>query len=143
MSDPRPANCRFRLQDEGKDYPRSSCPACGRTVTTGLGNKCDVYPPTPADGDADAPLPEKDGKSSAITDWKAGFADGYAAGTRDTLNSSVSKAEREMLRKALREMVYETTHLSPVQDDGSHWAKISGSALAQARAALSGSKDNG
>jgi len=39
-TDSRPANCRFRLQDEGKPYPRSSCAACGRTITTGLGKSC-------------------------------------------------------------------------------------------------------
>lgn len=42
----------------------------------------------------------------------------------------------EQLRKALSAMVYETTHLSPMHDDGSHWCSISGEALAQARAAL-------
>lgn len=36
----RPANCRFRLQDEGKPYPRSACQACGAKVTTGLGKSC-------------------------------------------------------------------------------------------------------
>lgn len=38
--DNRPAQCRFRLQDEGKGYPRSSCSACGKTITTGLGTHC-------------------------------------------------------------------------------------------------------
>lgn len=38
--DRRPANCRFRLQDEGRAYPRSSCAACGKTITTGLGVAC-------------------------------------------------------------------------------------------------------
>lgn len=38
--DKRPANCRFRLQDEGKPYPRSSCTACGKSVATGLGSHC-------------------------------------------------------------------------------------------------------
>lgn len=38
--DTRPTNCRFRLQDEGKAYPRSSCQACGKGVTTGLGSRC-------------------------------------------------------------------------------------------------------
>ncbi len=38
--DTRPASCRFRLQYEGKPYPRSSCTACGKTVMTGLGNHC-------------------------------------------------------------------------------------------------------
>lgn len=40
MTDPRPADCRFRLQDEGKAYPRSSCTACRRSVTQGLGKRC-------------------------------------------------------------------------------------------------------
>lgn len=38
--DKRPANCRHRLQDEGKSYPRSGCAACGKTITTGLGREC-------------------------------------------------------------------------------------------------------
>ena len=42
---------------------------------------------------------------------------------------------------ALREMIYETTHLSPQEDDGSHWCKISKSALEKARAALEGKKE--
>lgn len=41
----RPPNCRFRLQDEGKAYPRSSCAACGKTVTTGLGKGCTFATP--------------------------------------------------------------------------------------------------
>jgi hypothetical protein len=36
----RPKDCRFRLADENKPYPRSSCQACGKTVMTGLGKKC-------------------------------------------------------------------------------------------------------
>lgn len=40
--DSRPAQCRFRLQDEGKGYPRSACAACGKTITTGLGTHCTV-----------------------------------------------------------------------------------------------------
>ena len=85
MSDPRPVNCRFRLQDEGKAYPRSSCMSCGRSVLGGLGNRCGVYQPTTAEGDGEPPLPKKDGKPTATADWKAGFADGYAAGTRDAI----------------------------------------------------------
>lgn len=40
------------------------------------------------------------------------------------------------LRGALRQMVYETTHLSPMEDDGSHKCRISAAALADARSAL-------
>ena len=38
MTDTRPLNCRFRLQDEGKAYPRSGCQACG--LNLGVGNIC-------------------------------------------------------------------------------------------------------
>lgn len=41
-----------------------------------------------------------------------------------------------ILVKALQEMVYETTHLSREEDDGSHWCSISKATLEQARAAL-------
>jgi len=40
LTDPRPENCRFRLQDIGKPYPRSGCGHCGRTIATGLGTSC-------------------------------------------------------------------------------------------------------
>lgn len=54
-----------------------------------------------------------------------------------------AKAENEGLREALRCMVYETTHLSPEEDDGSHWAKISKETLSEARAALGGDPSGG
>ncbi len=38
-ADKRPVNCRFRLQDEGKPYPRSSCFSCGAKLAT-LGSEC-------------------------------------------------------------------------------------------------------
>jgi len=38
--DPRPYDCRFRAQQEGRPYPRSSCTACGKTILTGLGRRC-------------------------------------------------------------------------------------------------------
>lgn len=40
------------------------------------------------------------------------------------------------LEEALREMIYATTHLSPMRDDGSHWCRITKGTLAMARAAL-------
>ena len=42
MSELRPVGCRFRLRDENKHYPRSSCVACGKTITTGLGLSCSM-----------------------------------------------------------------------------------------------------
>ena len=44
-------------------------------------------------------------------------------------------AEIEKLREALRELIYETTHLSPQEDDGSHRCTITGETLRKARAA--------
>jgi hypothetical protein len=52
-------------------------------------------------------------------------------------DEAVTALLREVqLKAALREMVYEATHLSPQEDDGSHWAKISKRTLDKARAAL-------
>lgn len=51
----------------------------------------------------------------------------------------MSRRDDEAMRalaEALARMIYETTHLSPEQDDGSHWCKISAEALNQSRAAL-------
>lgn len=45
--DLRPANCRFRLQAEGKVYPRSGCNACGAEAAKGLGMRCSRVAPTP------------------------------------------------------------------------------------------------
>lgn len=39
--DTRPTNCRHRLHEEGKAYPRSNCQACGKNIFTGLGNVCE------------------------------------------------------------------------------------------------------
>ena len=40
------------------------------------------------------------------------------------------------LEAALQTFIYETTHLSPLEDDGSHWCKISAECLEKGRAAL-------
>ena len=45
-------------------------------------------------------------------------------------------------RKVIEELVYETTHLSPEKDDGSHWCKISKAALTQAREWLQANKED-
>jgi hypothetical protein len=46
------------------------------------------------------------------------------------------KAEVERRRGVLKEAVYDVTHLSPEELDGSHWARISAEWLQKARAAL-------
>lgn len=62
MSDERPANCRFRLKDEGKAYPKSGCMGCGRNIATGLGNSCHKILPTPP-----SPVAITDAESSYIS----------------------------------------------------------------------------
>ncbi len=52
------------------------------------------------------------------------------------------EAENARLRGVLQAMVYETTHLSPCRPDGSHDCRISGEALAAARAALNRSPND-
>lgn len=44
--------------------------------------------------------------------------------------------ENTRLRDALKKMIYETTCLSPLEDDGSHWCNISKESLLQALKAL-------
>ena len=51
-------------------------------------------------------------------------------------SAGVGVGVENQLRYALREVIHEATRLSPVEDDGSHWCKISGKTLAQARAAV-------
>jgi hypothetical protein len=46
--DTRPKNCRFRLQDEGKPYSRSSCSSCKRSIMTGISASC-LYVPSASD----------------------------------------------------------------------------------------------
>jgi hypothetical protein len=50
-------------------------------------------------------------------------------------------AERDRLRAALVNLVYEVTHLSPQREDGSHDCRISAEALQIARKALEASAD--
>lgn len=33
--DPRPGECRYRLRDEGRAYPRSGCKSCGISLVQG------------------------------------------------------------------------------------------------------------
>jgi|SRR6185312_11104677 len=47
-------------------------------------------------------------------------------------------AEIARLREALGAMIYETTSLSSMEDDGSHWCRITKEALELARAAYHG-----
>ncbi len=64
---------------------------------------------------------------------RAAYCDGAAS-----MGPIIQRLESEnaRLRGVLQAMVYETTHLSPCRPDGSHDCRISGEALAAARAAL-------
>lgn len=44
--------------------------------------------------------------------------------------------ERAIMVEALKLFIYETTHLSPTEDDGSHWCKISAETLRKGRDAI-------
>ena len=46
-ADTRPVNCRERSREEGRPYPRSSCPACGASISTGLKCRHALSAPTP------------------------------------------------------------------------------------------------
>jgi hypothetical protein len=48
------------------------------------------------------------------------------------------EAREKVLREALQELIYYITHLSPLEDDGSHKCWISAASLQKARAALGG-----
>lgn len=85
MSEARPLECRFRCQDEGRAYPRSSCRACGKTITTGLGVRCSFKP----EPDAAARQRER----IAMRDDLAGFFEGYF-GCKST--AAVNLADRLM-----------------------------------------------
>jgi len=50
------------------------------------------------------------------------------------------RAEIKQLREAIATLIYETTHLSPEESNGSHWCSISKSALYAASAALEETK---
>lgn len=56
--DERPANCRNRLRDEGKVYPRSGCAVCGNGGLVGCIYERGIVPPIP----------------SSLRDWFAGQA---------------------------------------------------------------------
>lgn len=62
--------------------------------------------------------------------------DEAAARPSETVRESGKSGER---KAALLDLIYEITHLSPMQVDGSHHCQISGDALARAREAV---KDN-
>jgi transcriptional regulator with XRE-family HTH domain len=61
-----------------------------------------------------------------------------AIADRDNAITRAEAAEAKCagMAEALKEMVYETTHLSPPEDDGAHKCRISAAALSRAREAL-------
>ena len=49
---------------------------------------------------------------------------------------TAERAQSDWLAWTLRQMIYETTSLSPLEDDGSHKCRITKNALVEARAAF-------
>ena len=68
IDDVRPDNCRFRQQEEGRLYPRSSCEACGKSVFNGLGVRCHLDPAASLTNLAVV------GENLTLRDWFAGQA---------------------------------------------------------------------
>lgn len=66
-------------------------------------------------------------------------------GTHELAPPAAGRAEvvEECARVALREFIYETTHLSPEEEDGSHWCRISAETLRAGRAALAPTSPTG
>jgi hypothetical protein len=62
-------------------------------------------------------------------------------GVKDAIALATANARIAGMEKALAEMVYETTRLSPVDWRGGHDCRISAETLARARAALTGGED--
>jgi hypothetical protein len=74
-----------------------------------------------------------DGRDAEITQLREYLASRDAALENVAKERGAARAECKRLRAALEIMIYETTHLSREEDDGSHWCKISKAALEQAR----------
>jgi len=75
---------------------------------------------------------------------KADIREWFSAGEpMEILGQALAAAHREnaKLREALANMVYETTHLSPMKPNGDHDCTISAVCLHEARAALGGQHD--
>lgn len=91
-------------------------------------NQCDpriTYPDTV----------EKDGDMYRIV-YDGGGIDWYKDLTRVPSHDLIPRSDVEVLIGALKEFIYETTHLSPMNYDGSHDCRISKLALEQGRKAL-------
>jgi hypothetical protein len=68
-----------------------------------------------------------------IRAWRALLTYCPAEALRD---ARVTSLRERRLAWALREVIYEATHLSPRGDDGSHWCRISCDVLTKAREAV-------
>lgn len=75
------------------------------------------------------------GRAGTLAFSETAFHQGYLAATAHL------SAEREELREVLQAFIYETTHLSAQEDDGSHRCKISVDTLRRARK-LAGDKSD-
>jgi hypothetical protein len=70
-------------------------------------------------------------------------AQGWPREYLDRWNTRSQSERVSRLEEALKALIYETTHLSPCEVDGSHRCTISGAALDRARSALNQSDGGG
>lgn len=99
MADYRPANCRFRLQEEGKNYPRSSCAACGRTITTGLGIRCHRETDLVPRADAELAVAQVVERAAGICETERGHWDrGYDTSSAGFCVCKAMAASRDAIR---------------------------------------------
>jgi hypothetical protein len=86
---------------------------------------------------SEAPSPY-DGLRGLIVDNKPGpgLKEFVPADLPPTRNQIITDPRVKALVEALALIIYETTHLSPQEDDGSHWCKISAECLEKGRQAL-------
>jgi hypothetical protein len=110
--------------------------AYARDVVEGLSTSMDALGSPAPDPAEPYVLRDMSESNEADEDWLASHAlDGDDV---KALRNKPAPDPAEAMRAALETMVYEATHLSPMEDDGSHKCRISKGALAKARAALKG-----
>lgn len=108
MTDHRPSQCRFRLRDEGKAYPRSSCDACGKTVFIGLGTYCTAVRIVDHEARADALARENERLREALASIKSLLS--YAS--QDSVSAAQGQANKNLAWHIA------STALEPTKADG-------------------------
>ena len=119
----------------GPDILAGTTPGPWRVIIDDDGNPLSGRPSVVASDELDCGIVHWDGFVQEY--WRSARGDKEIHANAVLIAAAPTLAvQNAALSCALAEMIYETTHLSPMEDDGSHWAKISADALAKARAAL-------